>query len=752
MPAESRSRDGQSRRVELALMGGAVLRGEEGPLTGPVARRHPLALLALLALTPSGSLSRAKVIGMLWPDVAEATGRNRLTSCVYHLRQALGRGAVVSAGDDIRLNRDSIGCDVWRLETALAGDGNDGVTEAYGGPLLDGFFLDNSPEFDQWVEGERGRWRRAYLRALERLAGEADRHGDQSAAVRWCQELAREDPYDSRIAARLVEALATAGNRAEALRAADAHTRRLADELGAEPDDAFRAVLSRVRGAQSPSGAASNTSHARREVESRATSAGDRRTDDPAGIAVLPFEELSAERSVIADAIHAGILTRLADLRDLRVIARTSVRQYRDTAQPASAIARELRVEWVLEGDVRQTGDGVQVNVRLVEASTDRQVWARTFMRAPSARGLFELEAEVTRAIADSLDLRLSSGERTRVARSPTANIDAYRLHAQGRMHLEQRTPENMRRALDCFERVLALDDTYALAWVGLADALGLLHAYGHLDGDQVLPRAESAIRRALELDPALAEAHAALGRLLGQRNEAIAAGRELKRAVELKPGYAEAHNWLSVGHQVLGRPGAALESAVRAVELNPLSPEAVCNLATSYIINGEHDLALLEARRTREIAATYVSGALFEGIALYHLGRHDDAAEVLRDMELAWAPAAPLAVSALATAAAGKDADARALLERIEASDAPFDIGLVRLALGETDRAFDAFERVDFDSIDFSSSYWPTLAVRYLFTDVWARAAGDPRLPALRTRMDASWGVQPTRRTPADS
>ncbi len=456
-------------------------------------------------------------------------------------------------------------------------------------------------------------------------------------------------------------------------------------------------------------------------------------------IAVLPFETLGmANTNAFTDGIHVGVLTRLSNVSGLDVISRTSVMRYRSPEKSLPAIARELGVAWVLRGEVQEIADQVLVNARLVNARTDLQVWAADYRRKLTAENVFQIQTEITRQIARALETRLSPQEERRVERTPTESLDSYRLYAQGRVQLDQRTEQGMRRAVDYFRRAIARDSSYALAWVGVADGLALLYDYGYEDADSVLSRAGHAGRRALELDPTLAEAHASLGLLHSVRQEGPEAVRQLRRAIELRPSYAEANNWLSWVHQLLGHRKEALESAKRAVELDPLSPEAVSNLSLSYLANGESERALAEAGRVREMQSAWATGAFYEGLSLYHLGRFGEAKSVLRDLSVPWAGSGPLATLALAHVASGDSSAARELLARIEGAADPFAAGLVHAALGEDEDAFDAFQRVD------RWSDWPTLSVRYFYPDVWGPLRDDPRYRELLREVDDSWELEP--------
>ena len=469
------------------------------------------------------------------------------------------------------------------------------------------------------------------------------------------------------------------------------------------------------------------------------TGAGGGTEIDDRSIAVLPFETLGQEKATaFTDGVHADVLTRLSSVSDLSVISRTSVMRYRTSEKTLPTIARELGVTWVLRGEVQEIGNEVQVSARLVNARTDRQVWAKSYRRELTAENLFQIQSEVTKQIVLSLEMQLSPEEERRVERTPTVDLDAYRLYIQGRAQLDQRTEDRMRRAVDYFERAIARDSSYALAWVGLADALWLLEDYGYAEPGSLLPRAGDAARRALALDPDLAEAHASLGMLHYKSREGPDAIRELELAVDLRASYAEAHSWLSWVLPLVGNPNDALERAKRAVELDPLSPEAVNHLSLSYLFNGEEERAVQEARRTQEISPDFGTGHFYEALALYHVGRLAEAKSILRDLSVPWAGSGPLATLALAHVATGDTTRARELLDHLREVDQPFNVGLVLAALGEEELAFEAFQEVD------RWGYWPTLAARYLFPGVLGPLREDPRYDRLLREVDRSWGLNP--------
>ena len=467
-------------------------------------------------------------------------------------------------------------------------------------------------------------------------------------------------------------------------------------------------------------------------------------------LAVLPFETLGAdETSIFADGVHGDLLTRMSNVSGLEVISRTSLRSYRDTEKTLQEISRELNASWVLEGEVQQVAEQVQVNVRLVEASSDRQVWAQRFRRELTAEKLFEVQGEITESVADALQVRLTPEEKRRVQRAPTENLDAYHLYVEGRASVDQRTEAALRHGLECFQRAIAEDPEYALAWTGLADTLSLFRFYAY-ESPEGVPAPIEAARRAVELDSSLGEARASLGILLAIRHQGPAALGELERAVRLTPSYAEAHAWLAWTRLCLGRAGEGLIAARRAVELDPLAPAYRVYLAELLLANGEEGEAHREARRAREINPDYGLAHFMEGLVLYHRGRFEDASSSMgRALSLVPSTGTPShaeirAVLAAAHAARDEEDRAREVGELIDGDQEPFSAGLVHAALGEEDAAFASFERVE-DWGSFSVDH-----LRYFCPGVLGPLKRDPRYEELLRTVNRFWGLNEDGSLPA--
>ena len=516
-------------------------------------------------------------------------------------------------------------------------------------------------------------------------------------------------------AATFLRSLAAAGRRREALDYAERHIALLDEELGVGPDDVFMEILARLRRKPAAAGAPDGS------------------------IAVLIFDAPDTDSQTLAEGVHNGILNRLATVDGLTVIARTSVQRYRGSGLASPEIGAELGVRWVLEGSALARGEQFRIDVRLVEAHANRTTWAYDFVGDLNATDYFGVQADITEELFERLRHHVTPNERLRLTRVTTENVEADRRTAEARMLLDQRTPEAMQLALERFEAAVDLDPGYAIAWVGIADTLGLMYAYGFA-GQDVLPRAQEALGEALKADEHCAEAHAALGRMYGQLRREKEAKKATRLAIDLKPGYAEAHNWLTVGYHVSGDTEAAYDSSRRAIALNPMSAEARSNYASSLLYMGRPAEALAETQRVLDIEPAYDTASFFAAIAHYELRQFEEALDTMEGLELPWAGAGVDTVRALAHAALGDEAPARQRLEKIRQTPYAFDEGLALMGLGDRDGALEAFGRARFDDIEFAVGYWPTVCVRYLFKRAWD-APGDPSIHSdMLRRIEDSW------------
>jgi DNA-binding SARP family transcriptional activator/TolB-like protein len=270
------------------VLGGPVLTGPQGPVTGRAAYRRRMALLAVLAVARGRPVGRERLIGLLWPEHAADAARHTLSESLYVLRRELGADLFTSVGDEVALSPAAVRSDVGAFEEALEEGRLEDAVREYGGPLLEGFFVDDAPDFERWVDGERDRLARAFATALETLAERAEAAGARMEAVEWWRSLAAHDPYSSRAVLRLVQTLDAAGERAAALRAAATHAARMREELGVEPGEALAAFVERLR-AEPPPAPPAPRPEPRKAVEPVDEDAsGDAETADPAASASAP--------------------------------------------------------------------------------------------------------------------------------------------------------------------------------------------------------------------------------------------------------------------------------------------------------------------------------------------------------------------------------------------------------------------------------------------------------------------------------
>ena len=340
-------------------------------------------------------------------------------------------------------------------------------------------------------------------------------------------------------------------------------------------------------------------------------------------IAVIPFANRSADESdaYFVDGIHDDILTQLSKLSGIdRVISRTSVERYRTTELSVPEIAAELGVATILEGSVQRAGDSVRITMQLIDAVNDEHIWADNFDRELTANNVFEIQSEISTAIATSLQAALTDDEVNDLAKLPTDSLAAWEKYQLGRYLMRGRTLENLARAREFFEEAIEIDEDFALAYVGLADANNM-SAWVGLDSDEAMSledfnnlvdRAQAAAEQALEINPRLGEAYASLGYAqfnLFAPQYFVRADDYFRRAAELAPNYADTYRWHAqiLWETPLNRPTESLALAERGVALDPMVSLNHVSLGEAYEINGRFELAAASFERALEIPPSNV-------------------------------------------------------------------------------------------------------------------------------------------------
>jgi DNA-binding winged helix-turn-helix (wHTH) protein/TolB-like protein/tetratricopeptide (TPR) repeat protein len=321
-------------------------------------------------------------------------------------------------------------------------------------------------------------------------------------------------------------------------------------------------------------------------------------------IAVLPFKQLNGgQDDYLGLGLADVLITRLDDLRQIKVRPTSAILRYRGTEQDAVAIGREQKVDAVLEGSIQRSGNNVRVTVQLVSVQDGAPLWSGLFDQQMADSLVFE--DAITQRLVRVLALKLSDAERRTLAKRSTDNAEAYQLYLKGRFFWNKRTGEGVKKGLECFEQAVKLDPNYALAYVGIADCyfielIGLPH-------EERRVRMKAAAMKALELDETLAEAHASLAWVkCWYEWDWAGAEQEFKRALELNPNYATAHHWYALYFSFLGRNEEALAEIKQAAELDPLS--LIINANVGYILMCArlYDQAIASLHKTLEMDPTF--------------------------------------------------------------------------------------------------------------------------------------------------
>ena len=416
-------------------------------------------------------------------------------------------------------------------------------------------------------------------------------------------------------------------------------------------------------------------------------------------IAVLPFDNLSRDpdNAFFTEGVQDEILTRLAKVADLKVIARTSTQRFKSAPDDLQQIAKQLGVTNILEGTVQKAGDQVRVNVQLINAMTDAHLWAETYDR--KLTDIFAVESEIAKTIAETLQAKLTGSEKSSIAKTPTVNPEAYELYLKGRFFWNKRTGDDLRKSIEYLKQAIAKDPGYALAYAALADSYGLLRFYGGASpADSVVP-AKAAAKKALELDDSLAEAHASLGLIATEELEVNPAVNELERAIQLNPNYATAHHWLGLALATLRQSDRSIAELKRALELDPLSMIINADLSVIYLYARRYDAAEAQARKTLEIDSRSFVARYYLGAALQLTSRLKEAIpEFQKAVELNNDPYS-IAMLAQAYARNGQTDEARKLLghlnEMAKSGEVPeYALAIAYTSLGEKERAIEALER----------------------------------------------------------
>jgi adenylate cyclase len=419
-------------------------------------------------------------------------------------------------------------------------------------------------------------------------------------------------------------------------------------------------------------------------------------------IAVLPFTNMSAdaENEYFSDGMTEELISKLSRLRDLTVIARTSIMQYKDTSKSIGEIGRELQVGTILEGSVRKAGDRLRITAQLVDVASQGHLWSQDYDR--TLEDVFAIQSAVAESVAQALQVALKRSEKRQIEKAGTADQEAYDLYLRGLFHYNTYTERGLHTAIKYSERAIQRDRAFARAHALLAWSYELLGFFGFLAPDAAYPKALEAVNESLALNSSLPEAYTVLGLIkIEYYYDWAAAESAFQRAIELDPGAAMPH-WLYGASYLsaIGKHDESIAELTRALELDPLSIMINADFGYSYHNKREYDKAVEQWQKTLELDPNIFMALMGLGLTYRAMGDYEKSIESLQkcaELTQRWPGA--IALLAAAHAAAGQRARALELLAELQQRAKREQVGSIFFAwtyigLGDYDRALDMLMR----------------------------------------------------------
>ena len=417
-------------------------------------------------------------------------------------------------------------------------------------------------------------------------------------------------------------------------------------------------------------------------------------------VAVLPFVDLSPDKNseYLADGISDALINALSRIRDLHVPGRTSAFSFKGQTQDLREIGQKLNVQTVLEGSVQVMGDRLRVGAQLINTEDGFQLWSEKYDR--KMEDVFAVQDDIARAIVDTLKVEILGEKEVPLVKPSTGNLEAYNLYLQGRHFWNKRGREDLMKSIDYFEKALALDPKYALAYAGLADAYFILGSNLYLPSSEAYPKAKEFAQKALELDDKLAEAYSVLASIKRDYEWDFAgAEKEFKRSIEINPGYGHAHNLYAFLLSHLGRHEEAIKEVKLARDLDPLTSRIRANVGYLLYSARRYDEALEELKKALDFDPSHRATYGYLGEAYLEIGRYKESITHFRmAKDLGDRPEYSIKL-AITYARAGKIEDSRKILNEMKERSKKEYVSKTFLAaaygtLSEQDIAFDLLDK----------------------------------------------------------
>lgn len=453
-------------------------------------------------------------------------------------------------------------------------------------------------------------------------------------------------------------------------------------------------------------------------------------------VAVLPFANSSQlpDTEYLSDGIAENVINGLSRLTNLRVMSRNSTFRFRGDQTDIRGIGTQLGVDALVTGDVRQMGQDFVINVRLIDARDERQIWGNQYVRSSS--DIIAAQNEIAQAVAQNLRLKLTPTDTQLLTKRDTQNPEAWQLYQRGRFHVFRLTPPEVQKGIGYFQQAIAIDPNYALAYSGISDAYRSLALSTEMPPVEYLGRSKAAAIKAIELDDTLSEGHSSLGMTIfwGDWNWR-SAEEQYRRAVELNPNNTMAHLFNAHLLSNLGRHAESEAAMQRVRELDPLFPFGNALEGQFLIHAGKYDEGIAQLQKAAELAPNFWMPPLFAASGYIEKGMYAEAiASARRATELSPAQTVSIAYEGFALARSGDRKAAQASLDKllvlsVERFVPASHIALIYVGLGEREKALEWLEK-GFDERDPKMTF---LKVE----PKWADLRSEPRFIELMKKMN---------------
>jgi TolB-like protein/cytochrome c-type biogenesis protein CcmH/NrfG len=618
-----------AKQLELRLLGTPEIRTNGSPLN--LGRKKSIALLAYLGVNDK-SYTRDTLATLLWPERWDQQARGNLRRMLSELRKQLGKESLPVDGERVGPPNPSTMYVDTREFDELIGTSKSHKHEAdtvcrvcleqltraadlYRGDFMIGFSLGECAEFSDWQFFQAEYLRRELEYALRELVFMYSESPDYERAIEYARAWLALDTLNEPVHRQLMQLYTLNGERSAALRQYRICREVLQKELSLPPEEETERLFRTIK------------------VQQLAASPrGSRRPDSARPrLAVLPLKGLTEEEAWFSEGMTDCMITALSEISGLQVISRTTAYNYQDTHKSARQIASELGVRFIVEGTVLRSGEEVRVSAQLIDAPADENLWARNFVRHFGE--VMALQGEIAQTIADQVEVRLTSGERSRLSEAREVDPDVRELCMRGEHYLRSFDPKIALNSIPCYEQAINLVPGYSPAYSGLAHIYACLGSEGWsvIPAEEGYERARSLATHALELDENNLEAHMVMGLVKQEWDFDVSASEACyRRALAINPNHALTLAYRAQRLDNLGRWSEALESAEKAHHLDPFNGLISCTYCMCLIYSNKARRALAELERIDKLFPTFWNTEIYRAHIYIRMRQFDKVAEYL--------------------------------------------------------------------------------------------------------------------------